>query len=102
MTGSSHSTVATDRAARYGKQLASHLGRHHGGEWSDETGTGWIDLGDGRVTMTATDTALQIDLTAADGTLDRLEDVVARHLVRFGAQDELTVEWLRHGGAADG
>ncbi|WP_374935444.1 DUF2218 domain-containing protein [Streptomyces resistomycificus] len=30
--------------------------------------------------------------------LDRLEDVVGRHLVRFGAKDELVVEWRRDTG----
>ena len=31
--------------------------------------------------------------------LDRLEDVVGRHLVRFGAKDELVAEWHRDNGA---
>ena len=28
-----------------------------------------------------------------------MEDVVGRHLVRFGTRDELVVEWVREGGA---
>ena len=30
--------------------------------------------------------------------LDRLEEVVGRHLVRFGTKDELVVEWRRDNG----
>ena len=29
---------------------------------------------------------------------DRLEDVVGRHLVRFGSRDELVVRWTRADG----
>jgi hypothetical protein len=31
-----HATVVTDRPERYAKQLASHLGRRHGGEPSSK------------------------------------------------------------------
>jgi hypothetical protein len=49
------------------------------------------------VTLTAADGSL--DLAIAGGDLDRLEDVVGRHLVRFGARDELVVRWTRADGA---
>ena len=45
---SSRADVSTDRPGRYAKQLVSHLGRRNGGEWSDENGTGWIQLRTGR------------------------------------------------------
>ena len=38
------------------------------------------------------------DLQGAAG-LDRLEDVVGRHLVRFGTKDELVVQWQRSDGS---
>lgn len=43
-------------------------------------------------------------LDADADNLNRLEDVLGRHLVRFGAKDELAVEWHREGvvSAADG
>ena len=84
---------ATDRAARYGKQLVAHMGRKHGGTWSEDDAHGTIDLGDGRAELTATDAGLTIMVEGED--LDRLEDVMARHLIRFGERDELTITWSR-------
>jgi uncharacterized protein len=92
---STHATVITDRPDRYGKQLASHLGRRNGGEWSADTATGWIDFGDGRATITAEGDQLRLEITAPCDQLGRLEEVVASHLVRFGEKDELSVVWQR-------
>lgn len=83
----------TDRAGRYGKQLASHMGRRHGSTWSEAEERGSIDLGDGDAVLTARPDGLEIVLTGPD--LDQLEDVVGRHLIRFGERDELTIEWTR-------
>jgi hypothetical protein len=91
----SRATVHTDRPDRYAKQLVSHLGRHHGGEWSADTRSGWIDLSSGRATVTAEDGVLHVRIVGATDDLARLEDVVARHLVRFGERDDLTVNWER-------
>jgi uncharacterized protein len=87
--------VATDRPARYGKQLVAHLTRRAVGAWDDDTDTGWIDFGTGRATLTAVEGTLEMRLAVESGELDRLEDVLARHLVRFGTRDELTVRWTR-------
>jgi hypothetical protein len=39
---------------------------------------------------------IRLEATAGSAEdLDRLEDVVARHLVRFGTKDELEVTWSR-------
>ncbi|OHU98073.1 DUF2218 domain-containing protein [Mycobacterium talmoniae] len=92
---STHATVLTDRPDRYGKQLVAHLGRRNGGQWSPETGSGWIDLGRGRATVTARGDRLELDVVAPAEDLPRLEEVVASHLVRFGTHDELTVDWRR-------
>ena len=100
MTPSSTATVATDRAARYGKQLVSHLGRRATADWDEQAGTGWIDFGETRAELTAGPDALDIRLSAAPEAVARMEDVVGRHLVRFGARDELTVQWVRADGTA--
>jgi hypothetical protein len=102
-SASSHASVVTDRPDRYGKQLVSHLGRRNGGRWSPEDHRGWIDLGSGRATVTSGDGRLELDLVAPAAELDRLEEVVASHLVRFGERDELAVRWTRAapGSAAD-
>jgi uncharacterized protein len=103
----SSATVTTDRPGRYGKQLASHLGRRVSSSWDDEAGIGEVTLPFGRAELTAQDGALHLfvqgspdaepELQGGAG-LDRLEDVVGRHLVRFGTKDELVVQWQRSDG----
>ena len=84
----------TDRAARYGRQLVSHLGRKATGEWHEPTGQGTVTFGAGeRVVLTATDTELVATLTCPAARADELRDVVERHLLRFGAKDGLTMTW---------
>lgn len=91
--------VVTGRPARYGKQLVSHLGKRAEGAWNDEAGSGWIDFGESRVELTAVTDALDIRLDATPQRLAAMEDVVGRHLVRFGARDELVVRWTRADGS---
>jgi hypothetical protein len=93
MTSTAH--VAIERPDRYGKQLVNHLGRRFGGEWLAESGSGTIDLQDGRAIVTAEDEGLTLVVEAAAADLDRLEDVVASHLIRFTEQPELPVAWTR-------
>lgn len=90
--------VTTDRPARYGKQLVNHLGRKQGGEWDDATSTGWVTLGSGRLEAAVGDATLELSVVAPADDLERLEDVVGRHLVRFGARDELVCAWTRADG----
>src|ERR1700759_3880664 len=92
----STATVATDRPARYAKQLASHLSRRVTTSWDEDAGRGWVELGDGRADLIAVDGALQMRIESND--LDRFEDVLGRHLVRFAKQDELIVQWTRDDG----
>lgn len=91
--------VATDRPARYGKQLTSHLGRKMGGEWDESAETGWVVLGDGRLTLAVQEGELVLDLEAPADDLERLEGVVGRHLVKFGAKDDLVCAWSRSDGS---
>lgn len=97
---SSTARIITERPGRYGKQLISHLTRRSPGEWDDETGRGWLTLTLGQATLTAEEGAL---LVVVDGTdIDQLESVVGRHLVRFGARDELVATWVRDDGSPGG
>lgn len=98
MTARSEAVVATDRPARYGKQLVAHLGRRRGGEWSDAGERGSIVLGAGRAELFATPDGLHLSVEGEAADLPQLEDVVGRHLVRFGTRDELRVRWARPGG----
>ena len=97
----SEALVATDRPGRYGKQLASHLSKRVASQWDDETGTGSLVFGHGgRADLAAVDGGLRFELVARPASVARLEDVIGRHLVRFGARDELAVAWTRSDGTA--
>ena len=93
----STAAVATTRAPRYGKQLVSHLGRRSIGDWDEATGTGTLDMNGGaaHVTLASTAEALLIEIRSAGDDVATYEDVVGRHLTRFGERDELTVDWAR-------
>ena len=91
----STAVVATDAPARYAKQLLAHLGRKNtvegldgvpdGGRLVFAYGTGTVRPGDGTLVLDAA-------ADDADG-LARVEDVLGRHLERFGARRELVVTW---------
>jgi len=100
-TTTSTAAVATDRAPRYGKQLVSHLGRRAVGNWDENTTSGTLDMFDGAafVRLSSTPEALLIEVSADAEDLATYEDVVGRHLVRFGERDELTVRWQRADGS---
>ncbi|HEX2360740.1 MAG TPA: DUF2218 domain-containing protein [Jiangellaceae bacterium] len=104
---SSRASVRTDRAARYGKQLSAHLGHKRKTSWHADTLTGDVRFDHGRATLIATSTrldlAIELDAAvvgqAAAAELTHIEDVVGRHLVRFGERDELVVSWVRADGS---
>lgn len=98
----SEARVLTDRPHRYAKQLAAHLGRRAESTWDEEKGEGRIAFPRGTGTLTATEGALLLTLETDAEHLDRLEDVMGRHLIRFGTRDELLVEWRRDTGEAGG
>ena len=90
--------VTTERPGRYGKQLVSHLSRRSVGSWDDDSALGTIEFSKAHAALSCFDDHLHIELTAAPEDLDQMEDVVGRHLVRFGTRDELTVAWVRDDG----
>ncbi len=55
-----------------------------------------LSFGWGQCTMQASPGILTLRAEADDeGNLRRVQDVVARHLARFGRRDQLTVNWQR-------
>ena len=74
------------------------MSRRSEGSW-DDTGVGKIIFTDARLDLRSEDGALLLELTATPENIDRMEDVVGRHLVRFGTRDELVVAWRRADGA---
>lgn len=84
--------VATTRPSRYLNQLCKHLGQKVPAEYDNENGTTTFDAG--ICTMHARDGVLRLHAEAGnDDNLRQVQDVVGNHLERFGARDELTVEW---------
>ena len=93
--------VRTETPGRYAKQLLSHLGRKApsqtypsgaaetaeitGGRLTFADGSGVLEVVPGELTLHA-------DADTADG-LAHVQDVLGRHLVRFGSRDELVVDW---------
>ena len=93
-------SVSTERAARYGKQLVSHMGHKITGSWDEETASGYL-LFDregpvlGRFDVIASASDLRLELRTEPERADRLEFIVGIHLARFGARDSLAISWER-------
>ena len=91
-TASATAFVVTSRPGRYIKQLVSHFGNKVKTEVTDEGGR--LEFEFGICDLKAAPTGIELIGTAEDDAqLETLKDVVARHLVRFGANDQLTVSW---------
>ena len=89
---SSTAFVVTSRPERYIKQLVSHFGNKVKTELTDEGGR--LEFEFGVCELKAAPTGIELSGTAEDAAqLETLKDVVARHLVRFGVNDQLTVTW---------
>lgn len=97
-------SVSTKRAARYGKQLVSHMGHKITGSWDEEAGNGYL-LFDregpvlGRFDVIASASDLRLELRTTPERADRLEFIVGIHLARFGARDSLAISWERTDGS---
>ncbi len=96
--------VPTERAARYGKQLVSHMAHKITGSWDEEAGSGYL-LFDregpvlGRFDVVASASDLRLELRTEPERADRLEFIVGIHLARFGARDSLAISWERTDGS---
>jgi hypothetical protein len=93
----SHGTAATDRPARYLKQLVQHFGNKIETELTETHGV--IKFPFGTAELFAEPGTLVARATAEDAeNLERLRNVVASHAERFGVKDNLTFEWITPGG----
>ena len=97
-------SVSTERAARYGKQLVTHMAHKVTGVWDEEAGSGYL-LFDregpvlGRFDVIASASDLRLELRTTPERADRLEFIVGIHLARFGARDSLAISWERTDGS---
>jgi uncharacterized protein len=98
----STAVVATDAPVRYAKQLLSHLGRKIAVETIEgEPNAARLIFAYGTGTVRSEKERLVLFAAADDAeSLARVEDVLGRHLVRFGARQELVVRWKPAADAA--
>lgn len=84
--------VPTDVPERYAKQLVAHLGRRV--EWVTDANTSTARFGAGTGRVVVGDGVLSLLAEAPDAeSLARVQDVLGRHLERFGQRNELVVSW---------
>jgi hypothetical protein len=88
----SRANITTEAPERYAKQLISHLGRK---VKVTETSEGTVlEIGSGRGTVTPGDGVLVLTAEATSAKeLTGVQDVLARHLLRFATHADLTVTW---------
>ena len=100
----STAVVVTDAPERYAKQLLAHLGRKNTVETvSGERQGGRLVFEYGTATVRPEDNQLVLEAAAEDpDSLAHVEEVLARHLERFGAKRELAVTWQRSRPGAEG
>ena len=101
----STATIPTQRAARYGKQLVSHMAHKITGFWDEEEGIGYLLFDHegpvlGRFDVIASPSDLRLELRTTPERAAHLEHVAGIHLARFGARDGLTIAWRRSDGSA--
>lgn len=90
----SRAEIATDSAARYAKQLVSHLG--HKLEFTTIGDASTMQLSGGTGTVVAREGELVLLAKAPDAeSLAEIQDVLARHLERFGQREGLKVLWIQ-------
>ena len=99
----STAVVVTDAPARYAKQLLSHLGHKVPVEELDgHPGGGRLVFAYGAGIVRVDGDRLVLEAVAVDlASLARVEDVLARHLLKFGRRGHLTISWDR-GASATG
>ncbi len=84
--------VATPKAEAYLMQLCLHFGHKLPVEREQTIGKIGFPLGDCRLQATAG--TLHLALESADAErLAQLQDVVARHLLRFAFREEMQIDW---------
>lgn len=87
-----HSVIPTDKASRYLTQLAKHWSHKLVVEFDAHEAR--IDLPTGPCFLSADRGSLAVLVQADDDVdLEKIQDVVARHLERFGYREGLKVEW---------
>jgi hypothetical protein len=84
--------IATPKASRYLQQLCKHFQHKRPVTFDERSGQISFSIGDCR--LDAGDEVLKLSLAASDASqMEQLQNVVARHLVRFAFREEMTIDW---------
>ena len=84
--------VETAKASRYLKALCNHFDRKAEARYDDNKGH--VKFPFGECTLSAEEDVLRIEVAAESETkFARVKYVVADHLIRFGVNEELVVDW---------
>jgi uncharacterized protein len=84
--------IATDRGSIYLQQLCKHFAHRLPVEFTPQQGQITFSVGTCRLQADATTLTLHAE-AADDAQLAQLEDVVARHLVRFAFREPPAIVW---------
>ncbi len=84
--------IATLNASRYLQQLCKHFGHKLPATFNEHSGQVTFTIG--VCNLSATAGTLKISLAAADDErMTQLQDVVARHLLRFAFREKIAIDW---------
>lgn len=84
--------IPTAHASRYLQQLCKHFAHKLPVTFDPTDGTIGFDIGACKLHATGETLSLAVESPDA-AQLDRLKDVVERHLVRFAFREELAIAW---------
>jgi hypothetical protein len=100
MTNTAVATVPTELPRRYMTQLCKHFEHRLTVAYDDRQGC--IDFADGRCVLSAQPQALVMIVKAeSPAALERIQDVVARHLLRFAFRHPPEIVWHADSPAID-
>ncbi len=90
----SSAKLIIDRPARYAKQLASHIG-HKAQAIEEIDGKVHITFGFGATgTIAVTSDAVLLEASADNNeALEKAQDVLGRHLLKFAKLEDQTLDW---------
>jgi len=91
----SQAIIQTAHAKRYLGQFCKHFAHKLPVELDPALASGQVRFGAGVCRLAADEDALTMEVGAESGeSVAALQDVVARHLVRFAFREELSMVWL--------
>jgi uncharacterized protein len=92
VVGRSVAVIATPEASRYLQQLCKHFAHKRPVTFDERSGR--IEFAIGECRLDADDSVLTLSLATGEaGEMAALQDVVARHLLRFAFRNPPNIEW---------